>query len=41
MKRDECLAGKLSFEEFGEWLERGHVRKNSNINKIAAVDGEK
>jgi len=26
-KRDECLAGKLSFEEFVEWLEQGRIRK--------------
>jgi len=26
-KRDECLAGKLSFEDFVEWLEQGRIRK--------------
>jgi len=26
-KRDECLAGKLSFDEFVEWLEQGRIRK--------------
>ena len=26
-KRDECLAGKLSFDEFVMWLEQGRVRK--------------
>ncbi len=26
-KRDECLAGSLSFEDFTAWLEQGRVRK--------------
>ena len=26
-KRDECLAGELSFDEFVAWLEQGRVRK--------------
>jgi hypothetical protein len=26
-KRDECLAGKLPFDEFMAWLEQGRIRK--------------
>jgi hypothetical protein len=26
-KRDECLAGKLPFDEYVAWLERGRIRK--------------
>jgi hypothetical protein len=26
-KRDECLSGKLSFNEFMVWLEQGRIRK--------------
>jgi hypothetical protein len=26
-KRDECLAGKLPFEEFVKWLDFGRVRR--------------
>jgi hypothetical protein len=29
-KRDECLAGVLSFDEFVEWLDQGRVRKSRN-----------
>ncbi|GHU77244.1 hypothetical protein FACS1894188_11140 [Clostridia bacterium] len=29
-KRDKCLAGDLSFEEFTAWLEQGRVRKPRN-----------
>ena len=29
-KRDECVAGELSFEEFMDWLEQGRVRKSRN-----------
>ena len=29
-KRDTCLAGELSFDEFVEWLEQGRVRKRMN-----------
>jgi len=32
-KRDECLAGELSFEEFIAWLEQGRVRKARNVRK--------
>jgi hypothetical protein len=30
-KRDECLAGKLSFEEFAAWLEQGRIRKGREL----------
>jgi hypothetical protein len=26
-KRDECLAGELSFDDFIAWLEQGRMRK--------------
>jgi len=32
-KRDECLAGELSFDEFVAWLEQGRVRKARNSKK--------
>lgn len=32
-KRDECLAGKLSFDDFVAWLEQGRVRKPRNAGK--------
>lgn len=30
-KRDECLAGELSFDEFVAWLEQGRVRKKREM----------
>ena len=41
LKRDECLAGVISFDESVEWLELGRIRKSRNLSKITAVDGEK
>jgi len=32
-KRDECLAGKLPFDEFIAWLEQGRVRKARSARK--------
>jgi len=32
-KRDECLADKLTFDEYIAWLEQGRVRKPRNLNK--------
>ena len=29
-KRDECLAGELSFEEIVAWLEQGRVRRSKS-----------
>ena len=42
-KRDECLAGKLSFEDFVEWLEQGRIRKErrkSNKTENPKQNGE-
>ena len=32
-KRDDCLAGRLSFDEFVAWLEQGRIRKPKNAEK--------
>jgi len=32
-KRDECLADKLTFDEYIAWLEQGRVRKPRNSGK--------
>jgi hypothetical protein len=32
-KRDACLAGELSFEEFVVWLEQGRMRRSRNRTK--------
>ena len=32
-KRDECLAGRLSFDEFVAWLEQGRIRKSKSEAK--------
>ena len=29
-KRDECLAGELSFDEYIAWLEQGRIRRSKN-----------
>jgi len=33
-RRDECLAGNLSFEDFIAWLEQGRIRKSRSASKI-------
>jgi hypothetical protein len=31
-RRNECLVGELSFDDFAKWLEQGRMRKARNSN---------